>query len=628
MCGIAGILSISKDESGIRTRTEHALQTLAHRGPDDSGLAVAPVRGGTLGIGSVRLAILDLSPAGHMPMSSEDGRFHLIYNGEITNYIEVRDVLVGVGRRFRSDGDTEVLLQAWMEWGPDCLNRFEGMYAFAIVDDLRGVMTLARDAYGIKPLYYTSDPDEVVFSSELPSTLGMRRLPSTLDWQSAAEYLQWGRYDSSARSFVDGVHQLRPGHIVEVDLATRRVGTPTRVWTPSIRDRRGITKDEAVDGIRELFLASVRRNLRSDVNLGVALSGGIDSSAVAAAVRHLEPDFPLHTFSFVAPGFAESEHEWVDLMVRETGAISHLVTVQEGDLDRDLDAVIAAQGEPFASTSIYAQYRVFQRVHEEGVIVTLDGQGADELFAGYHGFPGFRLHSLYETGRFRAAGDYLDTWSTWPGRSVSEAREDAVQHLIAPIRPLVSRIRPHPSVVVDEKVARAHGVRLAVPRSPTSVSSRGRRLKEQLRSQLFDAGLASLLRHGDRNSMAFSVESRVPYLDRELTELMLSLPEEWVAGSTGASKVLLRAALRGLVPDAILDRRDKVGFSTPQRDWVGAVLADRADPKSPLWRSGLVAKDIVARVEAGRSLEGVGDAGLAWRLLNLSRWMQIFQVAA
>lgn len=632
MCGIAG--AWEPDHTRWRVRDiEAGLQRISHRGPDDRGVEewIAPGRGRTL-LGSTRLAILDLSPAGHMPMGSADGRFTLVFNGEITNYVEIRNELLAAGRTFASTSDTEVLLQAWAQWGAACLPKFEGMFAFAVVDRQRGTLTLVRDVFGVKPLFFAhADDGRFVFSSELPSLLGLLPGRPRLDWQNAVDYLQSGVYDTTDRTFVEGVRQLAPGHSVVLDLATGLLSAPQRYWLPSVDRNDDLSFVEAAELVREGFLASVQRNLRSDVPVGVALSGGIDSSAIACAVRHLEPDFDLQTFSFIAPGFSDSEDRWIELVAGATGATSHTVVATGAELLRDLDSMITAQGEPFGSTSIYAQYRVFQLARENGVVVTLDGQGADEMFAGYDGYPAQRLQSLIERGRLREARAFLGQWSTWPGRSSRAATLEAIAQFMPPaVARGLESARARPNGIIDYDALNARGVSARYPRL-TVDGARGRRLPSYLRSRLTRRGLPALLRHGDRNSMHFSIESRVPFLDTKLAELALGLPEEYLVSPGGETKRVLRHAMRGIVPDAILDRRDKIGFATPESSWLDEFRREAVEPTrlagSPV---GFINEDIANAAARSATPErdlGLGGGGL-WRYLNLRRWIEIFDIDA
>lgn len=624
VCGVAGGWSregVPADADRLRA----GLAAIAHRGPDDVGEFVwhDPSSRVRVDLGLVRLAILDLSPAGHQPMSLPGGRFTISYNGEITNYIELREELAGQGETFVSDGDTEVLLKAWARWGISTLDRLEGMFAISILDTHLRTLTLARDPYGIKPLFYQDSGDHVRFNSELKGLLASGVTPK-LDWQTAVDYLQWGSYDHTERTFLDGVRQLRPAHYLVIDTVTGHVGEPVRYWWPSVEATYTGSYPDATDAVRSLFLDSVNRNLRSDVPLGIALSGGIDSSAIVGAARYLHPELPINTFSFIAPGFARSEHEWIARVVSATDAISHTVQAAPGDLERDLDDLILTQGEPFGSTSIYAQYRVFQLARQQGVTVTLDGQGGDEIFAGYSGYPAQRMHTLIETGHFARASSFARHWATWPDRNRNAMIiETAGRFAPSSLRGRILRKRQSP--LLDATALRDRGISTLFPIIDVD-EVRGRRLPSHLRTTLSRYGLPALLRHADRNSMRFSIESRVPFLDRALSEFVLSLPEDWLVGPDGTSKRILRDAVSGLVPEAIINRRDKVGFETPEQDWLERLGALPNDPDHPVpfLRPGLT-----DTLTGGLTEDAIRwNPRSHWRLINLRRWMTLNHVDA
>lgn len=625
MCGIAG--SWSRRGSGDDGRRLRAgLDAIRHRGPDDIGefAWTDPSSPARVDLGLVRLAILDLSPAGHQPMTLAGARYTISYNGEITNYVEIRDELLALGETFVSDGDTEVLLKAWARWGVRTLDRLEGMFAMAVLDTEERSITLARDPYGIKPLFYTDRGDRIAFCSELSGLLQLAVPAPRLDWQAAVDYLQWGMYDHTERTFIEGVKHLLPGHYVVIDTVTGQIGNPVRYWWPSVATSYNGTYGDAVDNVRALFLDSVKRNLRSDVPLGIALSGGVDSSAITGAVRHLEPDLPIQSFSFVAPGFDKSEHDWIALVSEALGTTSHTVAADPGDLERDLDDLIASQGEPFGGTSIYAQYRVFRLAREHGVIVTLDGQGGDELFAGYFGYPAQRMHSLIETGHWAAAAKFAGAERDLPDWYRVIMPFEAMAQF-APLR-LRHRVRrPLASPLLDTRKLRERGVDTGYPAvGPEPV--RGGRLKTHLRSTLGGYGLPTLLRHGDRNSMRFSIESRVPFLDRGLTEFLFSLPEDWLVGPDGTTKRILRDAMRGWIPDAVIDRRDKVGFETPEEAWQERLAARPIDPDHPI---GFLKHGRTETLTGGLSEREICWGRKShWRLINLRRWVALLGVDA
>lgn len=621
MCGIAGLfrpLTSCRDLAPMAA----ALQALGRRGPDDSGTEVINLNSGTVTLGHTRLSVIDLSAGGHQPMNTVDGRFVVVFNGEIYNYRELRHELQALGHQFQTASDTEVLLQAWQRWGEDCLTRLTGMFAFALLDLATDTLTCVRDPFGIKPFFYAIDDVGLAFASELPAVNALRSCGIQLDLQRAYDYLVHGDYDTSERTFLQGVKHLMPGHLLRVRLG-EPVPPPVRWWQPHITPVQRIGFADAAQLLREKLLASVRLHLRSDVAVGAALSGGLDSSAIVCAIRHVEPDLPIHTFSYVARGTAISEEVWVDRINSHVGAIGHKVEVDPRELAQDIDDMIASQGEPFGSTSIYAQYRVFKLAKENGVTVTLDGQGADELLAGYTGYPGRRAYSLLDEGRFIGAWQFLHGWAQWPDRQLREGMKATVAEVVdGPIYDLLRKLNGssmQPNWIDSDGLVE-RGVRLRFPRQRSPWDQRGRRLMSELAHSITRRGLPSLLRHGDRNSMRFSVESRVPFLTTELADFLLTLPEDYLISQRGETKRILRAAMRGIVPDEVLDRRDKIGFSTPEQAWLQQIA-----PQVREWLGADVGLDFLRRDEMLTEFDDVlagrrPFSWQVWRWINFTRW--------
>lgn len=567
MCGIAGGWW-SNPENAVK-RVPMALKKIKHRGPDDDGYQLYPIGGAAIALGHTRLSIIDLSSAGHQPMHSRDGRWAIVFNGEVYNYRELRTQLQGMGHSFHTDSDTEVLLAAWSEWGVNCLPRLVGMFAFAVLDKTQATLTCVRDAFGIKPFFYSAADGQFAFASELPALLELLPGQPDLNWQRSYDYLVHGDYDSNADTFYEGVHHLESGHWLQINAITGQVTSPQRWWYPVTQEKKGWKFEDAVEQVREQFLQNIRLHLRSDVPLGAALSGGIDSSAVVCAMRHVEPDLPINTFSFIAEGSDVNEEHWVDRVNAHVGAIPHKVRMTSEELVRDLDDMIRAQGEPFGSTSIYAQYRVYQLAREKGITVTLDGQGADEMMAGYIGYPGQRLRSLLETGRIFDAWEFWNNWAKWPGRSRLMAMKYLASEMTnGDLYEILRKIDGKTTVPqwINSEQLLNNGVSLKKPRTRPETTRKGRKVIDELEISLTKRGIVSLLRHGDRNSMAFNIESRVPFLTLEMVNLFLSMPEEYLISNQGETKHVFRAAMRDIVPDEILNRKDKIGFATPERD--------------------------------------------------------------
>ena len=621
MCGIVGGIW-SREAHERPARFSRALQQLRRRGPDDCAIADLSNRGRQVLLGHARLSVIAPGPGGRQPMQSADGRHWITFNGEIYNFQELRRELESAGRLMTSLSDSEVLLQSWIHWGESCLNRLVGMFAFAVYDTTSDELTCVRDAFGIKPFLYHRDPGSFLFASDLRALQGLMDGRPALNHQRAYDYLAHGDYDSQEQTFVEDVLHLRPGHLLRVRL-DRSPEAPVRWWRPRVTPERPVAFATAAQTLRAGILESVRLQLRSDVPIGVMLSGGIDSSTIVCAMRHLEPDLPIHTFSYVARGFPASEERWIDLVNDHVGAVAHKVEASASDLADDLDDMIVAQGEPFGSTSIYAQYRVFKLAREQGVTVTLDGQGADELVAGYAGYPRERLRSLLDAGQPHAALSFLWHWARWPGRSLP-AGVRALLEAAAGNGPggrwLRRRNAPDAPAWLGIAMLRDYGVRLEPPWPAFPDAPPGRCLVAALAEACTDRGLPALLRHGDRNSMRFSVESRVPFLATDLADFLLTLPEEHLVSSRGETKRILRAAMRGIVPDEVLERRDKIGFVTPEQAWLRQLaplvrgwLSDEDGP-SFLHSSPMLAE--LEEMMAGRR----PFTSILWRMINFKRW--------
>lgn len=627
MCGITGGWWATAPKN-LDEKFRSSLNKLKNRGPNDLGSQCYRDSRGTVVLGHTRLSIIDLTAAGHQPMLSKDQRFSIVFNGEIYNYRELRKELATLGHSFSSDSDTEVLLAAWQEWDVGSLERLEGMFAFVVYDTIRNTLSCVRDAFGIKPLFYDIQQHRFLFSSEQAALLSLREEKSKANWQRCHDYLVHSDYDSQQHTFIDGVEHLLPGHWLEVHLPNPSVSRQQCWWRPELRPPSDLTFTQAAEAIREQFLHNIRLHLRSDVPLGAALSGGVDSSAVVCAMRHVQPDMPINTFTFVADNFAKSEERWADQINHFTGAHEHKISATGEDLARDLDNLIKAQGEPFGSTAIYAHYRVCQLTRDRGVTVTLEGHGGDELLAGYTGYPGYRLLSLLEQGNLLEAQRFTRNWARWPDRQyVHVWQQLAAAALPDPMYRIARRTsgRTTPTWLNVDIMAEA-GVRPLLGRTVKAKMGKGRRVTEHLISTLQSQNLPSMLRHSDRSSMHFSIESRVPFLTLPLANLLLSMPEHYLISVNGETKSVFRAAMRGIVPDEALNRRDKIGFSTPEKVWLFEIAHKvrdwlQASERIPfLDRRALL--DSFDSVVAGRT----PFTWQIWRWINFIRWYETFEL--
>jgi asparagine synthase (glutamine-hydrolysing) len=572
MCGFAGLVAA---RSGAVDPAQLARMgaCIAHRGPDDDGSYVD----GRVGLSFRRLAILDLSPAGHQPMQTEDGAATLVFNGEIYNFQELRAELEALGHRFRSRGDTEVLLRSYQQWGTRCVERFNGMWAFLIHDRARGVVFGSRDRFGIKPLYVADVPGGIGFASEIKAlrAAGAGERP---DWSRVSEWLVSGTLDTlpaRGRTFYEGIRELPPATAFEVTLDGRM-----REWTYwSLDGIRRVPHADAGEAYAALFEDAIRLEARSDVPLAVSLSGGLDSTAIICALARQSAGTRLEAFCYVSE--EHDETPYVDATIAQTGATLHKVPVTPAQLFDGLGTLIAYHDEPVHTLSAAISYHIMGAARARGIKVMMSGQGADEVLAGYGSYFEEYWTSLVRQGRADDARREIAEYTAAHGG-------DAAARLAA-VERRARRMGFHEHVPFYSRAARvARWRRLRrgggwftpaltrhVPAPVVEGEGRGG-LSGALRHSIAHAPLPMYLRLDDRNAMAHGVEGRVPFLDHRLVELAFSLPEDWLLRGPW-NKYVLRQSLHGRAPEVVHQRVDKIGFAHPRRTWFRTVLADRVE---------------------------------------------------
>ncbi len=608
MCGICGI--VDPDSPAEVEAVERMKGALVHRGPDAEGTWA----GEGLAVGSRRLAVLDVTDAGTQPMVSADGRYRVVHNGEVYNYRELREELRSRGHGFTTGTDTEVVLAAFAEWGDACVQRFNGMWAFAIWDEERRRLFCSRDRFGVKPFYYAHAGRRLVFASE-PGALRAAGVPMRPNLRIVRDYLARALVDHHHEdTFFEGVLRLPPAHNLVLDDGRLTV---SRWW-----DVRGVAGDgDRVAAVRSTFLDAVRLRLRSDVRVGSALSGGIDSSAIVAAAAAVsatggEGLEGVHdTFSAYFPGTRGDEREYARAVVEATRAAPHWITFDAPELVACLPEIVAAQGEPFSTSSMAAQWFVMREAARAGVTVMLDGQGGDEVFAGYPTYVGFRLADLLRGLRVRELARELAAQRRHQQLSAGAAAAGVARAVVP--APLKERLRPRASA--ELLGAELRGVSASPPAPPAPFRDT---LRRHMHLILTRQGLPALLRYEDRNSMAHSIEARLPFLDYRLVELAFSLDGGDLI-QRGVTKAILRRALGGDLPDAVRTRTDKVGFETPEADWLRGALGVLAAEvfASPEFRG----RGFVDPAVAAARLRAQRDGSPAvrhevWRMLCLELW--------
>lgn len=629
MCGVAGFITLDDSEiPKFRGGLRSALERLRHRGPDGANTWSKNLALGEVSLGHTRLSIIDLSPGGQQPMVTHDGSHVLSYNGEIYNFVEIRSKLSTLGVDFESQSDTEVLLLAWKTWGPNALDMLNGMFAFAVFDVDNQTMTLARDRYGMKPLFYSQVGNSLVFASEAPVVASFLD-KNEPNHQKAYEYLTMGLYDSSEETFFQGVYSLEPGSILQVEAVNGAFSVNHQRWARDIPPEPiEVSLAEAVGGVRERFLESIELHLRSDVPIALALSGGLDSSGIVSALKKLDSDRPIHTFSFSSPGAGKDETEWAKLASDAFGTIHQTVVVNPERASSTLKEVVIQQGEPTNSSSVIAQSALYQEVSGQGFRVMLDGQGADEVFAGYKGFPEFRVRSLLADGDLAGAISLIWKWQKFSAdHTLSNFfpmfGATLAPHRLAHLGAWVVGRSPTPRWL-RVKPSRVLGLDLSIPSVvgyPVMNAPQNRFLQQHLFQSVMGGDLRRLLRHGDRSSMAHSVESRLPYLGNNLVDYVQRLPESFLLGKDGATKGILRKALSGLVPEQVVSRRDKVGFETPQSKWMGHLERQGASRLGGLSAFEWIDRRALEETLLVKRNRGL-DSDLYWRALNLSMWAE------
>jgi asparagine synthase (glutamine-hydrolysing) len=625
MCGIAGIVWKDANRPAATEDVGRMCDVMYHRGPD----AGAVVAHGAVALGHRRLSILDLSDAGTQPMSSRDGRHILVFNGEIYNYLELRDELSQLGGVFQTETDTEVILEAYRLWGPECVRKFNGMWAFALYDMIDASLFISRDRFGIKPFYYLFDDDSFVFASEIKSIVAVRPAERVPHWGVLARFLPSGLFADGKETFFANVRALLAGHNARYDVR-RGTWETHRYWTAD-RERfvaaRG--NEDPVEQLRELLDSSIRLHLRSDVPVGTCLSGGIDSSAIVGLMSRLRCA-PVHTFSGIYPDEGFTEQEYVDEVNRHAATLPRPVFPEPaGDMVDDLTRITWHQDNPTAGPGLYTQYHVMRRAGQE-VKVILDGQGADELFAGYLFY--FRAHLLDLAatgllGRLRAMRLMLSIRRHWGGASVPAIFSGGVgkvlQRLLcrpSPPLPVSVEAIVHPDLL--DWVARNGNGPLTRNDYPPV---RGH-LNAVLWDQIVSSSLPALLHYEDRNSMAFSLEARVPFLDYRIVEFALGLDPSYKISSSWTKWVLRKAAAE-VLPRKVAWRRSKLGYPTPMARWFRKASEKRC-VEDILFSSSLADRDVI-QPEVLRSVWDHHQAGhdfswLLYRVLTTELWFRHF----
>ena len=637
MCGICGWIR----PSGLELRPVVRMNRLAsHRGPDDEGywiwdghsatgqfvesrFADQSDHHGVVAIGSHRLAILDLSAAGRQPMASKDRYVWIAFNGEIYNYLELRDELVQFGHTFTTGTDTEVILAAYDQWGTGCFARFNGMWGLAIADLRRRVVVLSRDRLGVKPLYVWAKNGSLAFASEIKEFVALPGVQAVANMDAVVEYIDTG-YEAPPATFFEDIRAFEAGCWGEISLERPQYPMAQSFWDPEQLAVTKVSRDEAIERTRFLFEDAIKLRFRSDVPVGICLSGGLDSSSIFCQVQQRKNGQGHSTYAFSA-AFHEAafdERPYIKIVLDQYGGQAFYTFPTAETFLEDFDSFIYHHDEPPGSMSQYAAWCVMRLAREHRVPVLLNGQGGDELFSGY--WPAYYL--------------FLRQLSVRSPLHV-------IEHLLGALLPggnptLVSQMLPH-FRRYQHRTKRDHRALLRPYWSSSGFTltknwaQAAQRLEPvQYRfAEIRHVHLPRLLKWDDRNSMAFSIEGRYPFLDYRLVEWAVTLPPE-MNFSRGWNKLLLRQALSDTLPPPIQWRRSKVGFETPQSVWIRTTL--RPTILNWVQRPSERLREIIEPSQLKRLAEtslGSGhlhrmDEGqkLLVRLFFLDRWLELFKL--
>lgn len=668
MCGISGFIAFNELNLQEFSQMNNLIR---HRGPDDEGFAFFCTTSQTpvllagedtsddvmssgysyspklklskqdslhsqVGLGHRRLSIVDISAAGHQPMCSSDQRYWIVYNGEIYNYIELRQELESYGHIFHSQTDTEVILAAYGQWGNDCLNKLNGMFAFLLYDYQEKVLFAARDRFGIKPLYYWISPDGLAFASEIKQFTVLSGWKPVMNGQRVYDFLNWGLTDHTDETLFKDVFQLRGGQFLEIPLSDilqlkNQKRLPVSIWYEIENKELKLSFEEASYHFQHLFEESIRLRLRADVPVGSCLSGGLDSSSIVCTMDKLlaEQDGSTQqkTFSACTDVKELDERSYINEVVNCTKVDPHFVYPDLENLFKDNDRLTWHQDEPSGSTSIYAQWCVFELAKQSSVKVMLDGQGADEQLAGYHGFFAARYASLFCRFQWIKLWQEIAASRRIHGYSLAHVIKQ-IGNVLLPefLRQAFRKLSKKPFATPGWINMKKLG---ATPDDPFyNAGQKTRSIRDLSRIQLTATSLPMLLHWEDRNSMAHSIEARVPFLDYKLVEFLVNLPDAFKV-SDGITKRVLREGLKGALPEKIRQRMDKLGFVTPEEAWVRNKNTQKFREEviaSIKASNGILSNEVLEMFD--EIISGTRPFSfIIWRLISFGSWVKTFQVA-
>jgi len=661
MCGISGIFSFSDQKNqAILDDIVAMTKVIRHRGPDGEGYLAININNEPyffsgddtpksviesdipakpipkpsnisnqfkLALGHRRLAILDISETGHQPLALSEKDALITFNGEIYNHNEIRNELISLGYSFFGTSDTEVVLNAYKKWGVKCLHKFNGMFSFIIIDIENEKVFVSRDRFGVKPCYFWTSPNGfTAVASEIKQFEVLPGWSAELNIQKAYEFLNYGLSDHSNETLFNGVFQLQGGEFIycNFDELPSPMKQVQRWYELSAKKNRENTSQQ-VKKFKEIFIDAVKIRLQADVDVATSLSGGLDSSSIVCTGAKKINKKEYLTFSAGAKNPKFDESQYIKEVSKETNIKNKMVQPNINDFIREMDQILWHQDEPVTGASIFAEWEVFKLVNRSGIKVTLDGHGADEQLAGYHSFFGPFFYSLLRQGRIIKF--FIETLAckkthrySWKQILAFTIRPLLKSRLLEPIRKLADVNPSHPNWLKIEGYSIKCGLDDALVRY--------RFIQDQSIAQLLKTSVPIQLHWCDRDSMAHGVESRTPFLDYRLVEHVLSCDDS-LKINMGQTKCILREAMKNILPSKILNRQDKMGFVTPEQEWIQKdkpqlfmkLIKESVDGCPQLFNQNTIKK--AEKVIQGKS----NDISFIWRIILFTRWLNVFSVS-
>ena len=597
MCGIAGIFSpVIKNSTQLRLQA--MTNVLQHRGPDGEGFWMN--ENATLGFGHRRLSIIDLSQSAAQPMQYAD-RFVITYNGELYNYIELKKQLETKGFHFNNHSDTEVIVAAYACFGKECLQYFDGMFAFAIWDKKEQILFCARDRFGEKPFYYSYNQSnqELIFASEMKALWNVG-IPKEMDNTMLLNYIGLGWVQNPTnkhQTFYNNISSLPPAHYFTCHFTNDEVNISILPYWDIDKSfmAKEFTEQTAKEKFIELFTTSLSRRLRSDVAIGSSLSGGLDSSSIVATIQHLlKSSEKQKTFSAVFPGFEKDESKYIQTVIEKYKVDNFTTSPSANDFISDFQKLLYYQEEPFQSSSIYAQYKVYELAKQHNVTVILDGQGADETLAGYTKYYHWYWQEQIAKCGFSASKNERDC-AAKNGHQLPWNYKNYVAAFIPQLAANLLETKSFKSITHNKDIQ--PDFLQAFANRDTIYKPAVYNLNDILYFNTMQFGLEELLRYADRNSMAHAREVRLPFLSHELVEFIFSLPSSFKI-KNGFTKHLLRISMHDTLPSSIVWRTDKIGFEPPQKQWMehSSLQEYIQESKRILVQKGVLHKKVIDQV--------------------------------